>query len=99
MENQTGNTRPPNYVGMLSPDGRWQWNGMQWVPAAQRRDNRMPGQSLPTPVLMALVGLAVAVIFGLVAVIFAEHEDSEDGRQVHEIYCERWAEPGDPECR
>jgi len=84
---------------MLSPDGRWWWDGSQWVPAAQRRDNRMSGQTLPTPVLMILVGLVVLIGFGVAAIIFAEHEDSEDGRQVHEIYCERWAEPGDPECQ
>jgi len=59
MENQTGNTRPPNYVGMLSPDGWWQWNGMQWLPVGQR-----PQGSKGTfwPVLAALVAFSLILL-------------------------------------
>ena len=66
MSNNGGNSGS-GYVGMQSPDGQWVWNGAQWVPSAAKPDGRMPGQSLPTPILMVLISV-VAIILGFAIV-------------------------------
>lgn len=58
------------------------WDGTAWTEhaaplAPAQQDNRMPGQSLPTPVLMVLVGVAVVVVFAVIAVIAADQPNAE----------------------
>src|SRR5687768_1860752 len=95
-------TNESGYVGMLSPDGSWRWTGAAWEPVpgfpVAPRDRRVPGQSLPTPVLMTLVGLAVVFFFGVVAVLVAQDAENDAGRESHRVYCERWADENDPDC-
>lgn len=58
------------------------WDGTSWTEHAAPlapvgRDSRMPGQSLPTPVLMVLVGVVVLVVFGVFAAMASEQNDAE----------------------
>lgn len=68
-----------SYVGMVSADGRWRWDGTQWAanlptaqsPAYHQPPDRMPGQSLSTPLLMTLVAVVTVVLFMLFIMIIS----------------------------
>ncbi|WP_148613773.1 DUF2510 domain-containing protein [Nocardioides rubriscoriae] len=58
------------------------WDGTSWTEHVApmtplREDDRMAGQSWPTPVLMVLVGAVVLVVFGVIAVIASNNQDDE----------------------
>jgi hypothetical protein len=84
------------YVGMQSPDGQWTWNGTDWVP---RTSDQRGKQSLPTPIVMAMLAALVIVIFAIIAVIYADSSNGSSGRDVQNTYCQEYAQPGDPACR
>jgi hypothetical protein len=54
----------------VSKDGKFYWDGTAWQPMPQA-DRRMPGQVLPTPVLMVLVALATIAVLLFVLFEFA----------------------------
>lgn len=89
MEN-AGEARP-------GQGGRWPWENVEPIPA-QQHDRRMPGQSLPTPVLMVLVGAVPVIGFLLWAFVASDQDNRDLERFNQEYYCERYAEPGDPDC-
>ena len=45
-------------MGMLSPDGRWQWNGVQWMPVS----TAAPAAALSARSMLTLAGGLVAVL-------------------------------------
>jgi hypothetical protein len=56
---------PPQW----SDNGQFWWNGQEWVaaparprPVATSDPHRMPGQTLPTPVIMILVAIVSVVL-------------------------------------
>lgn len=53
-----------------SKDGRFYWDGERWQPMP-KDDRRMPGQVLPTPVLVALVIVATVFVFLFLAFTLA----------------------------
>lgn len=75
---------PPQY----SPDGRWWWNGQEWVPVPAKQ-----GRSTVKIVLAVVAGIvallvvAVLVLGSLVAPIGTQHDTSEV-----EGYCEIFPE-------
>jgi hypothetical protein len=76
---------PPQY----SPDGRWWWNGQEWVPVAAQKQGRSTVKIVLAVVagLVALLVVAALVLGTLVAPIGTQHDSSEV-----EGYCEIFPE-------
>ena len=76
---------PPQY----SPDGRWWWNGQEWVPAVPGKRGRSAVKIVLAVVagLVALVVVAVLVLGSLLAPVGTQHDTSEV-----EGYCEIFPE-------
>lgn len=92
----TGNA---DYIGMVSADGAWRWDGGHWVPNnPPPADRRMPGQFLPTPAIVTACVLLVVFAFVVVAMVVSSNSDAEAEQNFNDVYCQRWAEPGDPSC-
>lgn len=78
---------PPQY----SPDGRWWWNGQEWVPAVPAKATGGPRVAV---IVLAVVGglfavlvVAVLVLGSFLAPVGTQHDTSEvDG------YCEIFPE-------
>lgn len=49
-------------MGMLSPDGRWRWDGVQWVPVPPAEPRPMPTRWV---VLITAGSIAVLLLAGL----------------------------------
>lgn len=67
----TGGVSTPGQVGQVSPDGRWRWDGTQWLPTGQPgyRPPRPGSRGWPWLVAGGCVWLmVVSVMLGVVAV-------------------------------
>ena len=75
---------PPQY----SPDGRWWWNGQEWVPVPAKR-----GRNTAKIVLAVVVGVLVLIVVAVLALgsllmpVGTQHDSSEV-----EGYCEIFPE-------
>ena len=59
-----GTQLPP--AGQVSPDGRWEWDGAQWVPRASSL--AVPAPTAPASALPTTNGTAIAsLVFGIVS--------------------------------
>lgn len=82
---------PPQY----SADGRWWWNGGEWVAAAQISPAQSQAQHgavvgpKKSSTLLVVAGLTVA-IFAVIAVAYSMHQERQAGAEVDRIMCERW---------
>src|SRR6266571_1360354 len=56
---------PPTSTGQMSPDGRWRWDGTQWVPTGQVATTRRPTRWIWWLVGGCAVLVIVAVIAGV----------------------------------
>ena len=69
--------QPPPPNAQFSPDGRWWWNGWQWVPVPQQPPPFAPGQTATNSFLggmMGCLGVAAAIIIVLIVIaILAAH--------------------------
>jgi len=74
---------PPQY----SPDGRWWWNGQEWVPAKRGGSTAKVVLAVVVGVLVLIV-VAVLVLGSLLMPVGTQHDSSEV-----EGYCEIF--PGD----
>ncbi len=72
-----------------SPDGRWWWNGQEWVPATPPKQGRSTVKIVLAVVagVVALLVLAVLALGTLLAPIGSQHDTSEV-----EGYCEIFPE-------
>ena len=73
-----------------SPDGRWWWDGRQWLPTQPPPQPPQQSQSrgVPTAVWLIVAGLIVA--FLAAAVVVANQADKQAEQDVNRIACERW---------
>ena len=81
-----------SYVGMLSQDGAWRWDGQEWVPAAQQPTQ--PAQKDSTGqtfwgVLLALIAFAI-IAFIVYSVYAQQRDEARIGEENDRIACERW---------
>ena len=87
--NETGNISGSGYVGMQSPDGRWTWNGAQWVPTQAAQPQQ---KSTFWPMLGAMIAFAVIVMIGIG--FYGAHERQQQDRDdVENYFCQY-----DPDC-
>ena len=56
---------PPTSTGQISPDGRWRWDGTQWVPTGQVATTRRPTRWIWWLIGGCAVLVLVAVIAGV----------------------------------
>jgi len=62
----------------FSPDGRWWWNGQQWVPVPQQDPPFAPGQVATHSFLSGMMGClgviaAIIIVLVVIAVLAAHH--------------------------
>ena len=75
---------PPQY----SPDGRWWWNGQEWVPVPERP--KRSGLKIALAVVAGLVALLVVAVLALGSLLLpvgTQHDTAEV-----EGYCEIFPE-------
>jgi hypothetical protein len=66
----------PSPQSQFSPDGRWWWNGQQWVPVPQQAPPFAPGQAATQSFLsgmMGCLGVVAAVIIVLIVIALLVH--------------------------
>lgn len=79
------------YVGLISQDGRWRWDGAQWVPAQQQWVPPAPVQNKSTfwPVLGALIAFAVIalIVYGM---YYVQHEEQQGRDEMDRMFCDEY---------
>lgn len=75
---------PPQY----SPDGRWWWNGQDWVPVPAKR-----GRSTAKVVLAVVAGLIALLVLAVLALgVFSTSIGTQHDTSEVEAYCEIFPE-------
>ena len=88
MDTSPNTGAQPHY----SPDGRWWWNGRQWLPVQPQVPQQQP-RSTFWPVLGALLAFAVIAVIAF-ALYSSERADQQRKDEFDSYMCERWGSCG-----